>query len=87
MAVKPRSQTTATKKKSGVDLSIVMPFTRENYILMVGCIAIIILSFVLMAVENEADGWISLWLSPYLMVGGYAGLAFAILYRKKEKTN
>lgn len=87
MAVKPRTQSSPTKKKTGVDLSIVMPFTRENYILMVACIAVIILSFTLMAVENEVDGWISLWLSPYLMVAGYAGLAFAILYRKKEKTN
>ncbi|MBN8707264.1 MAG: DUF3098 domain-containing protein [Bacteroidetes bacterium] len=87
MAVKPRTSVTQTKKKTGVDLSIIMPFTRENYILMVSCIVLIILSFVLMAVENEVDGWISLWLSPYMMVAGYGGLAFAILYRKKEKTN
>lgn len=85
MAIKPRTPITPAKKKSGTDLSIVMPFTRENYLLMLGFIGIIILSFVLMAVENDADGWISLWLSPYLMVGGYSGLAFAILYRKKEK--
>ncbi|MCK6600976.1 MAG: DUF3098 domain-containing protein [Bacteroidetes bacterium] len=85
MAVSTKSKIQPKQQASG-DSRIVMPFSKENYILMILCIALISAAFTLMALENEVDGWIALWLAPYMLVGGYAGLAFAILYRKKQKS-
>lgn len=62
-----------------------MPFTKENYILLSIGILIILVAYILMAVDNQVDGWISLYLAPYMLVFGYAELVFAIMYNKNGK--
>lgn len=55
-----------------------------NYWLIGLGVFIIALAFTLMAVEDEVDGFLSLWIAPYMLVFGYAELVFAILYQKKR---
>lgn len=79
----PQKNKTNSKKLNMSKME--MPFTKVNYILMVIGVVMILLSFVLMSVDHQVDGFISLTLSPYLMILGYAELIYAIMYRKKEK--
>jgi hypothetical protein len=37
-----------------------------------------------MRLENEVDGFVSLYVAPILILGGYLGVIAAILWRPKE---
>lgn len=43
-----------------------------------------VLGYVMMRVENEVDGFISLYVAPILILGGYLEIIYAILWRPKE---
>lgn len=59
-------------------------FTQRNYTLLGGAIALIAVGYVLMRMENEVDGTISLFVSPLLLLGGYLGIIYAILWRPRR---
>ncbi len=59
-------------------------FDRTNYVLLIGCVVAIILGYTLMRVENEVDGFLSLYVAPLMILGGYLGVIVAILRRPKE---
>lgn len=61
-------------------------FSRSNYMLLLLGIAIITVGYVMMRMENEVDGFISLYIAPVLILGGYLEIIFAIFYKPKEKT-
>lgn len=68
------------------DTSKTMVFTKENYILLLIGIALIFVGFLMMYLENEIDGFISLYISPILIVGGFSEIVYAIM-KKPVKSN
>ena len=59
-------------------------FDRTNYVLLVACLAAIVLGYTLMRVENAVDGFLSLYVAPLVILGGYLGVIVAILRRPRE---
>lgn len=59
-------------------------FVRRNYQLLALSLLLVSLGFLLMRIENEVDGFISLYVSPLMIVGGYLGVIYAILWRPKQ---
>lgn len=56
-----------------------MVFGRRNYILIgVGVLAVVV-GFVMMRLENEVDGFISLYVSPLLIMAGYIEVLYGIM--------
>ncbi len=61
-----------------------MVFTRRNYILMVVGVALIVVGYIIMRVDNQVDGFVSLYLAPLIILGGYLEIIYAILWQPKE---
>jgi hypothetical protein len=74
---KKKSPSDRTKKQ----VLLGMPLSKENYLFTgIGC-AVIILGYVLIAVEKSVDGFLSLNVSPLLIIGGFFWIIYAILYK------
>lgn len=58
-----------------------MVFERRNYQLLLLGVALVVVGFAIMRIENAVDGFISLYVSPLLILAGYVGVAVAILWR------
>ncbi|ARA94850.1 MAG: DUF3098 domain-containing protein [Bacteroidetes bacterium] len=58
-----------------------MVFTRRNYVLLLLGIAFIVVGYAIMRIENEVEGFISLYVAPLLILGGYMEIIYAILWR------
>ena len=70
------------RKNSSPANEIRLPFGRKNYFLLAIGTALIFLGFVLMATEPFIDATkfsLSLYVSPFLIIGGFAELIYAIL--------
>lgn len=61
-----------------------MVFDRTNYLLLGLCVALVVVGFTAMRLENEVDGFVSLVVAPILILGGYLGVVAAILRRPRE---
>jgi hypothetical protein len=61
-----------------------MVFARTNYLILGASVALVVVGYVLMRVENAVDGFLSLYAAPLLILGGYLGVIAAILWRPKE---
>jgi uncharacterized Tic20 family protein len=73
------------KKNSKVSDSQPMFFSSFNYKLIGIAIALIVIGFYAMYLENEIDGFISLFISPILIMAGYVIVIFAILKHNRGK--
>jgi len=62
-----------------------MVFQRKNYTLLFACLALITFGYVIMRMENEVDGFISLYIAPLILLAGYLGVIYAIMWRPSEK--
>jgi uncharacterized Tic20 family protein len=62
-----------------------MFFSSFNYKLIGIAIVLIIVGFFAMYMENEIDGFISLFISPILIMTGYVVVIFAILKHNRGK--
>jgi len=60
-------------------------FGRKNYQLMGGGTALVFLGFALMRMENEIEGFISLFISPLLIIAGFIAFGFGIMLKKPEQ--
>ena len=60
-------------------------FQRRNYLLLLLGVGLIVLGYVLMRVDNQIDGFISLYIAPLLLLGGYLEIIYAILARPGDK--
>ncbi len=58
-------------------------FSRRNYSLLGIALALVVIGYVIMRAENAVDGPISLYVSPILLLAGYLGVIYAILWRPK----
>ena len=61
-----------------------MVFSRANYLLLLLGLVIIVFGYVIMRMENEVDGFISLYIAPILILGGYLEIMYAIFYQPKN---
>jgi hypothetical protein len=59
-------------------------FEKQNYLLLLGSVLLIVVGFVAMWLEGEFLGFISLNVSPIAIVAGYAGVIYAILWQSDE---
>lgn len=69
-------------KEKQTDYSSEMPFTPKNYKLIGIGLGLVLLGFALMATENFIDSKqfsLSLYVCPFLIVGGFAEIIWAIL--------
>jgi hypothetical protein len=58
-----------------------MVLAPRNYLFLAIGVAAIVVGFVLMRMENEIDGFVSLYVSPVLIVAGYVQILVALLWR------
>jgi uncharacterized membrane protein HdeD (DUF308 family) len=63
--------------------SAAMVFTSGNYKLLLVGLLLILVGYVIMRVENQVDGFLSLYIAPALILGGYLEIIYAILWRPK----
>jgi len=64
-----------------------MLFTPLNYKLMGLGILFLFIGFTAMRIENEVHGFISLYISPVVIIAGYATVLYAILKRDHKIEN
>lgn len=62
-----------------------MVFTRRNYVLMAAGVIAVLLGYVMMRLENEVDGIISLYVAPIIILGGYLEIIYAILWHPRDE--
>ncbi len=62
-----------------------MIFTRQNYLLLLLGVIAIVIGYTIMRIDNQVDGFISLYVAPLLILGGSLEIIYAILWRPKEK--
>lgn len=58
-----------------------MVFRRENYVLLLAGLALIVVGYVIMRMDNQVEGFLSLYVAPVLILGGYLEVIYAILKR------
>jgi len=67
-----------------------MVFTGRNYLLLFIGLALVVVGYVIMRLDNAVDGFISLYIAPLLILGGYLEIMYAIMWRpdrqKVQKT-
>jgi uncharacterized membrane protein HdeD (DUF308 family) len=63
-----------------------MVFTRRNYLLLTLGLVMIVVGYVIMRMENEMDGFISLYVAPLILLAGYLEIIYAILWRPSKET-
>lgn len=56
-----------------------------NYILLAVCVTAIIVGFTIMRIDNQVDGFVSLYISPIILMAGYVGVFPSVLYRPKQE--
>ena len=59
-------------------------FEQRNYLLLTVGVALIVIGFTAMYLENAYKGFISLNVSPVLIVGGYAEIIYALLWSPSD---
>jgi len=59
-------------------------FTRRNYVLIVAGVLAVVVGYALMAIENELYGFISLYVAPIIILGGYIEIIYGIMWRSGD---
>ena len=60
-------------------------FENWNYVLLLIGVGLIVMGFTAMYIENAYQGLISLYVSPVLIVGGYAEIVYALLWTPDDR--
>jgi hypothetical protein len=76
----------SSKRTQSSTRSSSLVFQRWNYILMAAGVLAVVLGFALMRIENELHGFISLYVAPIIILGGYAEIIYAIMWRGDESS-
>ncbi|PSQ81509.1 MAG: DUF3098 domain-containing protein [Bacteroidetes bacterium QS_1_65_9] len=56
-------------------------FARRNYVLLLVGIALVVIGFAAMRIDNQLESVVSLYLAPLLILGGYLEVIYAVLRR------
>lgn len=70
----------SSKRSSNTSRSTLI-FEQQNYLLLVLSVALIVAGFVAMYLDGQFLGFVSLTVSPIVIMSGYALLIYAILRR------
>lgn len=62
-------------------------FDRWNYLLLIASALLIFVGFLAMHLDGQFLGVISLDVAPVVIMGGYAGIIYAILWRPGEDSD
>ena len=73
---------TRSGKQPGSDR--ILLFSKANFRLLYIGVVLIIAGFALMAIEGKFEGFLSLYVCPFLIVGGLAEILWAIVRRVPE---
>lgn len=73
-----------SKRQTSAGAKATMVFSRGNYLLLILGVALVIFGYTIMRMENEVDGFISLYVAPLIILGGYLEIIYAILWRPKS---
>ncbi|MFK7971921.1 MAG: DUF3098 domain-containing protein [Bacteroidia bacterium] len=87
MASKKTNAKTEAQSLPKQSPNVAMTFTRKNYILLIIGVLIIAFGFFLLSLDGFVDAEkfsISLNVAPYIIVGGFAEIIYAIMYREKK---
>ncbi|MFB6232501.1 MAG: DUF3098 domain-containing protein [Salinibacter sp.] len=71
-----------TSKQQG---SGALVFRRRNYILLLIGVFLIVAGFTAMYLEGAYKGFISLYIAPIVIVGGYAEIVYALLWSPSDE--
>lgn len=80
----PTKSATESRIGSNNQAATVLPFVRMNYILLLAGVALIAIGFYLMSLDNFVDATqfsISLHIAPIVVVAGFVGIIYAIMYK------
>ena len=85
MARRPARRTTPARAERSTRGVTTMPFDRVNYVLLLAAVGLILLGYAVMLVDNATsanpvDSTLSLVVAPLLLLGGYLGVAAAVLW-------
>lgn len=72
------------QRKSSVAKEVPI-FSKQNYQLMAGGAGLVFIGFAMMAMENEIDGFVSLFISPILVIAGFIVFGFGIMRKKNDR--
>jgi hypothetical protein len=61
-----------------------MLFDKHNYLWLGIGILLVVVGFTAMYLENEVNGFISLFISPLLILGGYGVVLYAIMSKSNQ---
>lgn len=78
---------TASSKTGLKGLHTEMLFGRQNYVLLALGVLLIVAGFTIMRIENEVYGFISLYVAPLVILGGYITVIFSVLKRRSLDTD
>ena len=79
-----RSSSKKSKRRSrGPRRSAQMLFSQRNYVLLGLGVLMITVGYIIMRLENEVEGFISLYVAPVILVAGYLEIIYAILWRPR----
>lgn len=56
-----------------------MVFGKRNYVLIIVGVLAVVVGYVMMRLENDVDGVISLYVAPLIILGGYLEIIWGIL--------
>ncbi|MGQ9806565.1 MAG: DUF3098 domain-containing protein [Chlorobiales bacterium] len=92
MAKVPEKKKEREKKRSLADRAkrealYEMPLQKENYLFIGIGFAVILVGYLLIGVERAVDGFLSLNVSPILIIGGFIWIIYAVLYKPKSNNN
>ena len=65
--------------------SVRMVFRRKNYLLLLIGVAAVVLGYAMMRIDNQVEGFVSLYIAPLIILGGYLEIIWAILVRPEEE--
>lgn len=66
----------------------VLPFTKDNYRYLFVGVGALVLGYLLLSLDGYVDATqfsVSLYIAPFVIVGGYAFLAWAIMFKRKSQ--
>lgn len=87
MAAKNKQTTSKTSHEVSASSDASMSFTRKNYVLLIIGVLVIFFGFFLLSLDNFVDAQefsISLYVAPFIIVGGFVEIIYAIMYREKQ---
>lgn len=62
-----------------------MVFGRRNYVLLLAGVFAVVVGYVMMRLENDVDGFLSLYVAPIIILAGYLEVIYAIIVSPEGK--